>query len=820
MKKITPLFTLICALFITTATAQVNQTVVFDFATNAWGIPTCEETTNYAGVKSETELTDGTNTITINPTANKGSFYYDSDCLRLQKPGSKIVLPAFNFAVEKIEVAGNSKASSYPNVDMNVFVGNTAVSTACIGSTATSTFEIAAENQSAGNVYELIIGSNGGNYSSVMCITSIKVYPAASENALKLEAPVFDNGTGVYTGSVTVKVSSPTAEIEGVEDVCYYYTTDGYEPDAECEEIEDGTIVISESCTLKVVLEFTYKGETYTSESSSADYIISEEVTYGKATTVTTGNYFIAANGNIALPFSNGVLPTKATVIANDCVTDAAYYAYSIEEDGNGLFYIKDANNLYLTASSMSTKDEIKTTTTTDLAEWSIDIEDGIAKIRKEGYILVYKNNTIAAIKEEEATATDIYPSLYSVIEIAAEPITATMSPSAPVSTIWGDGDVTIAFNKAVEYTAPEAGIQVVDANNEVVCNVGSLIFNGAKTSAFVMLDSGISQSGTYTISFPAGAFTSEDGAVSEEMTFTLTIEGASVPEPSWWTDYDYTAVTKEFSSLTISFDNLTEIKLNDANATWLFTSNGDEFPGTAEIVETVDEKEGKTTTNIVITFGETFANEGTYYINIPAGMFTMNGSFDNEEKNLQFRINAPVDVAPLEIVSVTPAVGEIGQIESIIITYNQEIGCAYDETWHVIAEDINLVDAEGNTIILTQTGNYFLPLNQIEYAYLGEEPQMNSNWYYQAVPITTAGTYTLDASQIIVNYGYDAATYMYSAQGYAEGTYTWTVGETGIDSIGAEAENAEIYDLTGRKVEKITKAGIYIVNGVKKIVK
>ena len=174
MKKITSLFTLICALFITTATAQVNQTVVFDFATNAWGIPTYEET-EYIGVKSETELTDGTNTITINPTANSGSFYYDNDCLRLQKIGSKIVLPAFNFAVEKIEVIGNSKASSYPNVDMNVYVGNTAVSTACIGSTATSTFEIAAENQSAGNVYELVIGSNGGNYSSVMCITSIKV---------------------------------------------------------------------------------------------------------------------------------------------------------------------------------------------------------------------------------------------------------------------------------------------------------------------------------------------------------------------------------------------------------------------------------------------------------------------------------------------------------------------------------------------------------------------------------------------------------------------------------------------------------------------
>ena len=80
MKKITSLFTLLCALFVTTATAQINQTVVFDFVINTWGIPT-----DFSGVKSKTVYNDGQNDITINPTANKGNFYYDGDCLRLQK---------------------------------------------------------------------------------------------------------------------------------------------------------------------------------------------------------------------------------------------------------------------------------------------------------------------------------------------------------------------------------------------------------------------------------------------------------------------------------------------------------------------------------------------------------------------------------------------------------------------------------------------------------------------------------------------------------------------------------------------------------------
>lgn len=42
---------------------------------------------------------------------------------------------------------------------------------------------------------------------------------------------------------------------------------------------------------------------------------------------------------------------------------------------------------------------------------------------------------------------------------------------------------------------------------------------------------------------------------------------------------------------------------------------------------------------------------------------------------------------------------------------------------------------------------------------------------------------------------------------------------ETGIDEVAAETEQV-IYDLTGRRVDEITKAGIYIVNGKKIVVR
>ena len=408
MRKFTFLVTLLVAMA-TTAAAQgaLNETVVLDFVNNSWGIATMEEN-NYSSIKTAGEYTDGVNTIHIDPTANKGSYIYDSKgFLNLGKPGSKITLPAFGFAVEKIEVVGHPSATSYPNVDMNVYVGKTAVSTACLGSTATSTFEIAADKQAAGNVYELVIGSNGGNYSSVMYITYIKVYPA--EN--KLEAPAIDLASGVYVGEQIVNVHSATTDIEGVEDVIYYYTIDGNEPTAEDEET-DGEIVISESCTLKVIVEFTYGDKTYLSASTSAEYIISEEATFHKATTVKGGNYFLVADGHVSTPINGTTLKGKATTVKGNDVTDAAYYALTLEETDGG-FHIKDVNGNYIYTTMMTTKLAYGTYPSN---AWTIDIvddENNSAVIAGNGLVLVYVDGEFMAMPAYEIPANAVYPTLY-----------------------------------------------------------------------------------------------------------------------------------------------------------------------------------------------------------------------------------------------------------------------------------------------------------------------------------------------------------------------------------------------------------------------
>ena len=419
MRKFTFFVALMAAFTTAYAQGTLNETVVFDFTNAAWGIPTMEEN-NYSSIKTAGKYTDGVNTITIDPTANKGSYIYDSKgFLNLGKPGSKIILPAFGFAVEKIEVIGHSSATSYPNVDMNVYVGKTAVSTPCIGSTAASTFEIAAANQAAGNIYELVIGSNGGNYSSVMYITYIKVYPADN----KLEAPAIDLASGVYIGEQTVNVHSATTDLAGVTDVTYYYTTDGNEPTVEDEET-DGEITITESCTLKVIVEFTYGDKTYLSASTSAEYIISEEATLHRATAVESGSYFLVADGNVSTVINGTVLEAKETTVNGNDVTEAVYYALTLEETDNG-FYIKDVNGNYI-YNTMMTPHKLATGTSAPMDTWTITIaddENSTATITCNGYVIVYNEGKFVTVNVNEVPANAVFPTFYGTQATGAEKV-------------------------------------------------------------------------------------------------------------------------------------------------------------------------------------------------------------------------------------------------------------------------------------------------------------------------------------------------------------------------------------------------------------
>ena len=184
----------------------IAQEVTLDFTQNGWKLPTNKK----PATKGEYTYND----FTISFDAPQG-FYFNSYqsghyFLMLKSTNTavgKLTLPAFNFAVEKIEVVGNSGASG--KTMENIYVGNIAVSTAKTGSENTNTFVINKQYQAAGTIYTLQVSAANAQ------ITYIKIYKRAVDltaTTLTLSAvptePIAIGGT--FLSTPTLKAGEQT----------------------------------------------------------------------------------------------------------------------------------------------------------------------------------------------------------------------------------------------------------------------------------------------------------------------------------------------------------------------------------------------------------------------------------------------------------------------------------------------------------------------------------------------------------------------------------------------------------------------------------
>ena len=181
-------------------------------------------------------------------------------------------------------------------------------------------------------------------------------------------------------------------------------------------------------------------------------------------------------------------------------------------------------------------------------------------------------------------------------------------------------------------------------------------------------------------------------------------------------------------------------------------------------------------------------------------------------------------EIVPLQVVSVTPVVGDVASLSKIVVKYNQPVSLSYNEDWQQISYEISLTCGE-EEYTLTYAPESWGVTDEVVYL-------VNAEWdgyQYTSTPIVAKGTYELNLADIVVDHageqyidewGY-TNTIWYSKNQHCEGTYTWTVtGDSSVENIAATEGEQVIYDLLGRRVEAITGAGIYIVNGKKVIVK
>ena len=183
------------------------QEVTLDFTQNGWKLP--------AKADNQTEGKYTYDGITISFDAPE-YFYFNSaqgnNYLMLKSTKTavgKLTLPAFDFAVEKIEVVGNTVGSVSTKTKENIYVGNTAVSTEKTGSKGTNEFVINKQYQAAGNRYTLQVSAANAQ------ITYIKIYKRAVDltattltlSAIPIE-PIAIGGT--FSSTPTLKAGEQT----------------------------------------------------------------------------------------------------------------------------------------------------------------------------------------------------------------------------------------------------------------------------------------------------------------------------------------------------------------------------------------------------------------------------------------------------------------------------------------------------------------------------------------------------------------------------------------------------------------------------------
>ena len=163
----------------------------------------------------------------------------------------------------------------------------------------------------------------------------------------------------------------------------------------------------------------------------------------------------------------------------------------------------------------------------------------------------------------------------------------------------------------------------------------------------------------------------------------------------------------------------------------------------------------------------------------------------------------AEAPVEPFGVVDVTPSTEEVvDSLSTIVLTFNSEVA---SDAFFTEDGKVNEMFPSGSDFML---GNAFGTYPAVVYI------EGNTLRFVLKQTIYEAGEYTLSIpAGCFVNATNGEKFAGIKCIFTVSGTYT------GINAVDAESGDTEIYDLTGRRVEKAVK-GVYIINGKKVLVK
>ena len=609
---------------------------------------------------------------------------------------------------------------------------------------------------------------------------------ASATYSLEVAAPIFSVKGGVYeklTGETALKF---TCETEGAT---IYYNNRGGDPKTEGSK-SYGSLSVLYTAEVKAVAFIEVDGEKLYSDVVSEKYYISPVKPFEKVTEFAAGQYLIHADGFAATALSEtlnyGYLPQFAVAANGNFIETNAFYAFTFTEVEGG-YTIQDAFGRYLYQTGTYNSFNVTEMPASGSAVWTVAIDEttGEATITNTSvnkYIQYAANYTSYG---SYADVKGVKPSLYKLGEYP----TITVTP-ANWETIPAFEKVTITCESGIRYNATDENYPYYtigwdytpkEFDNAVVVNENTieLTFNEP-----------IADNGNYRVVLPEGLFILNPNGFampSAKTECTYTVENPNVLEVI----YANPVNGDQVKSIEYLYFEYSQDIIDQVEGAVITNEKGEEFPLT---VTYTDSWGDNTPYNVLcLKTTEPITTAGTYtFVLKKEYACTDAGVRLTEDITYTFTL-----VEGLKIVSISPiADAELTAIDEFIIEFNQDVTCyaeafpVYDENYNEQYFMVSLNDKDGNE----------LPYNMVR--------------AYTDTPITTAGTYNMYIYEIYPMGSWEGLEYSY--------TFTFDGSKITTDIKDVEVKNdvKEIYDLTGRKIENITKPGIYIIGGKKVLVK
>ena len=669
---------------------------------------------------------------------------------------------------------------------------------------------------SGNNIYYTLDGSTpttGSNlYTTAISIsefgTSTTINAASFDNGtwsevisktfeLRVAAPVFSTKGGVYEKITDTNALKFTSETSGAT---IYYNERGGDPISEGSKPYGALSILATKTIKAVAFVINSKGDKVYSEISSEYYVISPIALYVSADNIENAKYLINCGDKTACSFYENTSQGNLNIID---VTSKNIYIETHEFCGftfnsvNGGYTIRDGYGRYLYMNSDNILNASGSKPSSG-AVWSVTFDNTTSQVTikntSKNKIIAYdtQEDRFGLYAENEIGENHELPKLYKNIEYPT--ITITPVDGDTLSEI---SKITVTCDAELKYkegNARYAYYNVGQESSKIEFDYYEAI--NANTIEFG-LDEPIKKSEDYKIVFPAKVFTIDPNGLAKtnkEIIMRYTIANRENLELTY-SNPENNDITDSLKYLYFEFnqDIATTPEIENAIIT---DKNGNTYPLSKS---NIDGWGNACAGNILCLMTENAILTGGEYT------FILKKDYITAAENSELTIDKDYTYTftveeSLKLESITPNHKvTYDEVKEIIITFNKAV-------WHSNIATIIVNDSENNRYTFTKTTK--------------EEEKAKSLNFTTDTPITAKGIYTFTIAENSVYYE-DPNSDMNEIEIMPETTFTFYVKtETSIEDINAEEEKDVIYDTLGRKVEKVTDAGIYIINGKKIIIK